>query len=185
MRPAVVALILAAALSAPPLRAEGPLYPVAPQSPILTLDEERLFAASAFGRRLSAEIDAEQSALMAENRRIEAELTDEERSLADRRGTMTPDEFRPLAADFDRRVGEIRQAQDAKLRALVERRDAERRRFFAAAIPVLAEIIREAGAVAILSDEAIVLSFQDIDVTDYAIARIDAELGDGAVPDGD
>ncbi|MFN6978121.1 MAG: OmpH family outer membrane protein, partial [Gemmobacter sp.] len=67
-------------------------------------------------------------------------------------------------------------------RDLARRREAERQRFFEAALPVLGQLARDAGAVAILTDQAIVLSFDRIDITDAAIARLDAVLGTGEGP---
>ena len=52
-----------------------------------------------------------------------------------------------------------------------------------AAIPVLGEPAdSENGAVAILDKNAIILSLSAIDVTEAAIARVDAALGDGSDP---
>jgi hypothetical protein len=40
--------------------------------------------------------------------------------------------------------------------------------------------MRDMGAVAILDKQAIFLSFERIDITDAAIVRLDAKLGDGS-----
>ncbi len=179
MRPAVLALVAAIAAAAAAAQ-ETQRAPAVPQSPILTLDEERVFSGSAFGRRVQAEIAAAEAALAAENRRLEEELAAEERALTDRRAALEPAAFRALADAFDARVQEVRRMQEAKARDIARRRDAERQRFIEAAGPVLGEIARDAGAVAILSDQAIVLAFDRIDITDAAIARLDATLGTGA-----
>ncbi|MFN3641913.1 MAG: OmpH family outer membrane protein [Gemmobacter sp.] len=172
-------IVLAAALAAAsPVAAQETL----PQSPILTLNEERLFAASAFGQRVLGEIAAAEAALAAENRALEEELVAEERALTERRATTASDAFRALADAFDTRVQTVRRTQEAKARDLARRREAERQRFFEAALPVLGQLARDAGAVAILTDQAIVLSFDRIDITDAAIARLDAVLGTGEAP---
>jgi Skp family chaperone for outer membrane proteins len=181
MRGAARAAVLAAfalLAGAAPAAAQA-LAPGVPQSPILTLDQDRLFADSRFGRRVMAEIEAAQAALVAENRRIEAELEAEERDLTERRAALDADAFRALAEAFDARVQAHRAAQDTKARDLSGRRDGERQRFYALAVPELAALMREAGAVAILSDEAIVLTFDSIDITAAAIARMDDRHGDG------
>ena len=117
--------------------------------------------------------------MAAENRQIEGELTVEERTLTDRRATMTPDEFRAAADAFDAKVTEIRQTQDAKLRAIGRLQETERQRFFAAAFPVIGEVVRSRGAVAVLDSRAIFLAADAIDITDILIERIDTELGAG------
>jgi len=148
-------------------------------SPVVTLDQDRLFAESKFGRSVLARNEAEEAALAAEFRKLEAALEAEERSLTDLRVRMSAPEFRKLADEFDLRVEEVRRAQDAKSRALVRRREEDRQKFIETALPVLGRLMGEKGAVAILDRSAIVLSFDRIDITDDAIARLDVELGEG------
>lgn len=148
--------------------------------PFLTLDQDRVFSASLYGLRISTELEQEAAALAAENRKIELDLTREERDLTDKRPTLPADTFRTLADAFDEKVQGIRTAQDTKSRDLARRRDEERQVFFNRALPMLANLVRERGAVAILDKRAIFLAADAIDITDAAIARIDAELGDGA-----
>lgn len=145
--------------------------------PILTLNQDRLFTESAFGKALLAENDAETAALEAENRKIEAQLEQEERDLTARRASLSAAEFQPLAEAFNLKVEDIRAAQEAKSRALVRAREDGRQTFFNAALPVLGQLMQEMGAYAILNSDAIILSFNRIDVTDEAIARLDAVLG--------
>jgi len=157
-----------------------PDFPLAePRAPVLTLDQERLFEASRYGQRVLAELAAASEALARENRRIEAELLAEEQELRDRRAAMEPEAFRELAEAFDAKATGYRQQQDAKARALQRRDEAERQAFFRAAGPILADLVAELGAVAILDDRAILFAAPSIDVTDRAIARIDAEIGAG------
>jgi Skp family chaperone for outer membrane proteins len=143
---------------------------------VLLLDQERFFADSRFGQRIQAEIDAETKTLQSENRRIEADLEAEEKSLTERRATLPPEEFRALAEAFDAKVKGIRSARDAKSNDLAARRDAARKTFIETAVPVLAQILNERGAAAIIDRSAVVISFDRIDITDLAIARIDLLL---------
>ena len=150
-------------------------------SPVLTIDQDRLFSASRYGQRVQRDIEAASRLLAAENREIEARLAAEELDLTNRRPTMPAAEFRPLADAFDARVVEIRREQDDKLRALNARPEQERLAFFQAALPVLGDLVRESGAVAILDTRAVFLAADRIDITDTAIARLNATLGDGPV----
>lgn len=151
-----------------------------PQSGILTIQPDRLYSESAFGQRISRELEAEGAVLTAENRRIEAELRAEELDLTQRRSGMDPDAFRTLADAFDKKVQETRRAQDQKLREINQMGEAARREFFVASLPVLQQIMRDSGAGAILDHASVFLSSEAADVTDLAITRIDAVLGDGA-----
>ncbi|MGO4917426.1 OmpH family outer membrane protein [Pseudogemmobacter sp. W21_MBD1_M6] len=147
--------------------------------PFLTLDQDLVFSTSLYGLRVTTELEQEAIALAAENRKIEADLTREERELTEKRPGLSADAFRTLADAFDQKVQGIRTAQDAKSRDLGRRRDEERQQFFNRALPMLANLVRERGAVAILDKRAIFLAAEAIDITDAAIARINAELGDG------
>lgn len=149
--------------------------PAAP--PILTLNQERLYANSLFGQRVRDDLEVASADLVAENRRIEAALVTEESQLVTDRATMEPAEFRALAEEFDERVTGIRRAQSEKRDALQRAADAERVRFFELAFPVLFALVEETGALAILNQNAVILSSRSIDVTEQAIVRIDAEIG--------
>ena len=150
----------------------------APQ--ILTLDQDRFDGGSKFGQALEAKAFAATQALAAENRKIEADLAAEEATLTEKRAGVTAEAFAALADAFDAKVEKIRAAQQAKATALKTDQDARRKQFFDAAVPVLADLMRQAGAYAILNHDAVVLSFDSIDVTTRAIAAIDAKLGDGS-----
>lgn len=149
-----------------------------PQSAILTISSERMFAESAFGRRVAREIESQSEVLATENRRIEVELTAEEKDLTDRRPDMAPDDFRALADAFDAKVQDIRRRQDAKARALVQFQEDEQVRFLQAARPVLVELMRESGAGAILERSSVFLSANAIDITELAITRLNEVLGE-------
>jgi Skp family chaperone for outer membrane proteins len=165
----------------PPI-AEGQGTAVAPEAPrplpppVLTLDQDRLFKESAYGRAAVAQAEEDGKALAAENRRIEQALAKEEQDLTDRRATMDPAAFAAIAAEFDTKVEQIRTAQDSKSRAIARALDEARQKFFEAVTPVLGDLLAESGAAAILADSAIVMSLTSLDVTSLAIARMDAVL---------
>lgn len=153
-----------------------------PRAPLLTIDRDRLFSESAYGRRLQEDLVTASRALATENRAIEAELAAREQELTDLRPTLPFEEFRTLADAFDARVTRLRNEQDAKARALQRRRDLERQTFFADALPVLSQIVREAGATAILDRSSVFIAADEIDITSVAIQRLDRSLGSGPSP---
>lgn len=173
LRLALLVLMLGAG-TAPAQTADAPA-----QSPVLTLDQERFFNDTLWGKRVLDELKAASAALAAENRRIEAELTAEEKNLTERRPNMTAEEFRKAADDFDTRVVGIRSAQDAKTRALNTRSETERQEFFKLVLPVISDVLQERGAVAVLDSRAIFVSSGAIDITDTLIAEIDRRIGAG------
>jgi len=152
----------------------------APQSSILTIQSDRLFSESAYGRRVTQEVEAEGAVLTAENRRIEAELRSEEQRLTQRRRTMDPVAFRTLADSFDEKVQETRRLQEQKLRDINLLGESARLEFFSVSLPILQQLMLETGAGAILEHSTVFLSADAADITDLAISRIDAVFGDGA-----
>lgn len=149
------------------------------RSPVLTVDSDRLYRDSAFGKRVAREIETRGRAMAEENRALEAELETEERSLTAQRAELTPEEFRTLADAFDARVQTIRREREAQNRVLSELLEENRVRFLNAAAPVLEDIMREAGAGIVLERRGVFISANAIDITLVAIERIDASLGDG------
>lgn len=153
------------------------------QSPILTIDSDRLFSESAFGKRVVEEFEARGAELSAENRQIEQALADEEKALTETRETMPAAEFRVLADAFDEKVQETRRTQDSKTRELNVALEGRRVVFLNAAGPILEALMRESGAAVILERRSIFLSSNAIDITGTAIERLDAVLGDGNTDD--
>ena len=151
-----------------------------PNSLVLTLEPERFFAESDFGRRVAEDVQARSAVLTAENRRIEAELRAEEKDLAGRRAFTEPQAFRALAQAFDEKVQNTRATQNQKLREITQVDEKARGEFREISRPVLEQIMREVGAAVILERGSVLLSASSIDVTDLAIARINAMFGDGA-----
>jgi len=148
-------------------------------TPVLTIDSERLFLNSDFGIRVAREIEARGNELAAENRQIETELAEAEQDLTEKRTTMTPEAFRPLADAFDTRVQATRQAQAAKSRALNSHLEQEREAFLNAAGPVLQELMQEVGASVVLERRTVFISSNSTDITAAAIARLNETLGEG------
>jgi Skp family chaperone for outer membrane proteins len=172
----LAALVVLTGLSGPVAAQEVPLAPGTVASEVVTLDQDRLYTGSRYGQQILADLDRQLKELQAENRRIESGLEAEERDLTERRATLSPEEFRALADAFDAKVKDIRTARDAKARDIGLQRDLAQQTFLEAAVPILAQIMTERGASVIINRDAVILSFDRIDITDEAIARIDAQL---------
>ena len=152
------------------------------QSAVLTVDPERLFTESQFGKTAVARLEASQQALLAENKKLEIALEAEEKDLTERRPTLPAPDFRKLADAFDQKAEEIRAARLAKSRSLTTLRDEDRQKFLGAIVPILGDLMGEMGALVVLDKKSVFLSFERVDITNLAIARIDATLGDDLQP---
>ncbi|WP_425656261.1 OmpH family outer membrane protein [Roseobacter sp. EG26] len=150
------------------------------QSPILTIDSDRLFTESDYGKNTVRDFEARGAELAAENRRIEEELSTEEKALTDQRPAMAPADFRKLADAFDEKVQTTRRAQDSKNRDLNQALEERRVVFLNAAAPVLEQLMREAGAAVVMERRSVFLSSNAIDITQEAIERLNEVLGNGA-----
>lgn len=146
---------------------------------VLIVDSDRLFVETQYGRRLAEDLSAQAAEMQAENDRIVEELTEEERSLTLRRSEMTPEAFRIAAEAFDAKVQEVRRVRDAKNVELQQASAESRARFEQDVQVILANIMLDRGAALVLEQRTVILSVRAANITDDAIARIDAELGDG------
>lgn len=183
MRPFAAALLVLALVAAGPLPAQD--APGRGPSGIAVIDQNRLLTDSGTGRGIESAFQAASRELVAENRRIEAALEDEERALTASRPTTPPADFQRLAAEFDKKVEGIRSAQEAKSRSLGRQRDEERQHLIQRALPVLAQLMQERSATVLVDRNAVVLSFGQADITDAAIERLNAlppETTDHAAP---
>ncbi|MDC1228306.1 OmpH family outer membrane protein [Octadecabacter sp.] len=147
---------------------------------IITVDVDSLFTQSQFGRRIGQLYTEGREALALENRRIAGALRDEELTLAQQRPDMEPDVFLAEAEAFDDKAQGIRRAQDAKERDLEGTLTNGRDQFLEAARPILGQLMVDRGAFAILDRRSVLLSLGSIDVTEAALERIDAAMGDGS-----
>lgn len=165
--------------------AQAPADPVeVPASPIVTVDQDALFAKSAWGRRTQRMLEETGSAVAAENERLATQLATEEASLTDQRPSLDPAEFRRRAEAFDARATAVRRERAQVVDDLNDWAEADRAAFYRAALPLMGEMMAERGAVAVLDRRTVFVSLDAIDMTDALVARLDADLGDGdgAVP---
>jgi len=148
------------------------------QSQILVLDTERLFNGTQVGNRLNGEYQAERDKLIARNRTIEAELRTEEQELTEKRPTMTPAAFRELADAFDTKVKKIRQENEKAAIDLERGRELAPLTLMRMVEPILVQIMRDTGGTIIIDHRQVLLRADSIDITDAAISRVDAAIGD-------
>lgn len=154
-------------------------------SAILTVDQDRLFAESAWGRRAQQALEDEGRAIAEENERLAAQLSEEEAALTRQRAALEPAEFRRLAEAFDARATAIRRDRAQAVQQLNARVEADRAAFYQAALPVMGDLMQQRGAVAVLDRRTVFVSLDAIDITTELIERVDRDLGDGSdlVPD--
>ncbi|MGO4907796.1 OmpH family outer membrane protein [Pseudorhodobacter sp. W20_MBD10_FR17] len=150
------------------------------RSPVLTINQQRFFEDSAFGKASLSRLEADARSLQVEIRKVEADLEIEERLLTERRASLSPAEFQPIARDFDEKVEKIRAAWGQKDRDLKLEREQDKKTFFDSAVPVLAAIMQEAGAVLLVDQLTVILSLDQVDITTIAIERVNAALANPA-----
>ena len=153
--------------------------PVGPPQ-VLIVDSDRLYFETQYGLRLARDLAAQQAAVQQENDRIVATLTEEERSLTERRPEMSPEAFRAEADAFDLKVQEVRRARDNKTDELQAESLAARAEFEGRVQGIVANIMLERGALMVLEQRNVILSVRSANITDDVIARVDAALGDGS-----
>lgn len=151
-------------------------------SPILIIDREKLFAESAFGQSIMAQLNDISAGLEAETREIVTNLEAEELNLSMARSTLPAEEFRALADAFDIKVQQLRQSRSAAEEQQLLDIEKARIVFLEQVNPILATLMQEAGAIVLMERRDVVISANSIDITTKAISRIDALFARGAVP---
>ncbi len=149
---------------------------------ILTLNQDRFFKESDFGKRVLHELEQRSADLTEENHRIEEELKAEEQALTEKRKTLPASDFRILADAFDEKVQNIRKQQAQKAVDLSGWTEGEQQVFFKKAFGELLKLATELGADVILDQRTTIISSGRVDVTDRAIARVNSVIGDGTEP---
>jgi Skp family chaperone for outer membrane proteins len=150
---------------------------VSKSSEIATLDQESLYRNSFFGQRVFKDISDQSEVLLANELLLQSQLESEETSLTKKRKTIETDEFKKLAAAFDKKVQKIRAETTESRMKLGEYSEGERNRFFKIILPVLMQLSEELGITTLLDHRMAILSLKDI--TDAAIKRVDEIIGDG------
>ena len=149
-------------------------------APILTVDQELLFAESDWGKRTQRMLEETGGKIAAENERLATQLSAEEKALTQQRGTLDPAEFRKQAEAFDIRATEVRRERAKVVEDLNAWAEADRAAFYRAALPLMGEMMQERGAVAVLDRRTVFVSLDAIDLTQDLVARLNKDLGDGA-----
>ncbi|MBU3031001.1 OmpH family outer membrane protein [Paracoccus marinaquae] len=154
------------------------------EAPLLTVDQERLFLESAWGRRAQSALEEKGRKIAEENETLAEQLSAEEAKLTEQRATLDPAEFRKLAEAFDSRATTIRRERAQAVQDLNTAADADRTAFYQAALPIMGEMMQERGAVAVLDLRTVFVSLDAIDITSDLVRRLDDRLGDGTTGGG-
>ena len=151
----------------------------AEKSELFTVDLTRLLRSSDFGKNIIAANNIARQKLQSENEELEEKLLLEEKNLSELRKTLSIEEFRPKALEFDKRVTVIRKEQGEKEEFLNKKVRKEESDFFRKVYPVLYEILIERGGLILIDQRNVILWDNSVDITDDAIQAINQALGSG------
>lgn len=151
-------------------------------SPVLTVDQDRLFTESAWGKRALQKLDEESEKIIADNKRIEKQFSDEEAALTALRETLDPAEFRKRAEAFDVRATEVRRERARVVEELNAKTQEERTAFLQAALPIMGDVMQRRKAAVVLDRRTVFVSLEAIDITSELITEINARIGPGPKP---
>ena len=146
------------------------------KSELFTVDLTRLLRSSEFGKNIIAANNIARQKLQSENEELEEKLLLEEKKLSELRKTLSIEEFRPKALEFDKRVSIIRAEQGKKEEILNKKVRKEETDFFKRIYPLLYEILIERGGLILVDQRNIILWDNSVDITDDAIQAINQAL---------
>ena len=149
------------------------------KSVLFTVDMSKLLRSSDFGKNIITVNNAARQNLQNENNNLEEKLLIEEKELSELRKTISIDEFRPKALEFDKKVTIIRKGQREKEENLNKKVRREETDFFKKIYPILYELLIERGGLVLIDQRNAILWDNSVDLTDDAIAVINRVLGSG------
>ena len=147
------------------------------QSKLFTVDMTKLLRSSEFGKNIIAANNIARTKLQRENEELEKKLLLEEKELSELRKTLSIEEFRPIALEFDKRVTIIRAEQGNKEELLNKKARQKESDFFKRIYPLLYEILLERGGLILFDQRNIILWDNSVDITDDAIQAINQAMG--------
>ena len=145
---------------------------------VYTIDMSKLLKQTLIGKKIIAEDNIARQNLQSENDELEENLLFEEKELSDMRKTLTLDEFRIKAQEFDKKVTIIRTEQGQKEQYLIAENRKNENDFFKKIYPLLYGLLSEKGGLILLDQRNAVLWDSSVDLTKDAINLIDRVLGD-------
>ena len=153
------------------------------KSGVFTVDMTKILRSSEFGKNIIAVNNSARQRLQNENEELEKKLLSEEKDLSDLRKTLSSEEFRPKALEFDKRVTIIRTEQSEKEENLNSKARKKEADFFKRIYPLLYELLLERGGSILVDQRNIILWDNSVDITDEAIQLINRVLGNGSNAD--
>lgn len=145
---------------------------------VYTIDMSKLLKQTLIGKKIIAEDNIARQNLQSENDELEENLLFEEKELSDMRKTLTLDEFRIKAQEFDKKVTIIRTEQGQKEQYLIAENRKNENDFLKKIYPLLYGLLSEKGGLILLDQRNAVLWDSSVDLTIDAINLIDRVLGD-------
>ena len=165
-------VIILLSLVAQPLSAAEKSY-------VFTVDMSKLLKFSEFGKSIIAANNSARKELQSENEELEKKLLLEEKKLSELRKTLSIEEFRPKALEFDKKVTIIRAEQGNKEEFLNKKARKEESDFFKKIYPLLYKILIERGGLILVDQRNIILWDNSVDITNDAIQAINQALENG------
>ena len=144
---------------------------------LFTVDMNKLFRSSDFGKKIISENNKARLQLQNENEELEAELLSEEKELSEQRKILSLEDFRPKALEFDKKVSIIRTEQSAKEENLKNKARKEEAEFYKRIYPLLYELLLDRGGLILIDQRNVILWDSTVDITDEAILLINQVLG--------
>ena len=145
---------------------------------VYTIDMSKLIKQTKIGKKIILEDNISRQKLQSENEKLEAELLLEEKELSEIRETLTADEFRLKAQEFDKKVTIIRTEQGQKEQDLIVENRKNESEFFKKIYPLLYGLLLERDGSILIDQSNAVLWDSSVDLTIDAINLIDRVLGD-------
>jgi Skp family chaperone for outer membrane proteins len=156
---------------------QRPPRPLPPKSTaMVVIDIAMVVRDSAAAKTMRSQAERQQTAMRAEDEKIEKDLRAAEQELVQQRTILAPEAFNQRRRDFERRVNEAQQAAQAKRRDFEETMAGAQRRIEAAMTEIVLEIAKDNDYKIVIPRAVIVASHDQVDITDEVIQRLNKKV---------
>lgn len=173
-----LSLLFAACVSLPTaLRAQTAKAPV-----IAIIDMQRILSESSAVKAMQEQLDARRSSFQQELQKKEEALRKSDQELARQRAILSADAYAKRRQELERQVAEMRREIQERRKGLDRLLNQSMSQVRLRLVDIVKSIAKTRGADLVLAKAMVVLVRPDLEITDEALQRLNAELPSVALP---
>lgn len=169
-------LALAAGLVLPTVSVPAAAQDGAQAATIAFVDVARIMRDSAAAKSLRAQLEKQENTYEAEIKGKTDGLRKDEDALRKSRASLTPDAFGAKQQEFQTKVDSLRQQVERRRQQMAFAQEDAMRKLEPILAKVVAEVAKEVGASIVLDTGRVLVSSNNLNITDQVLSRLDGQI---------